>query len=38
MGKTEMRTGLRQGTFKERGHLEYIGLDWWVIIKEILEK
>jgi hypothetical protein len=37
-GKTEMRTGLRQGTVKEREHLEDIGVDWCVIIKDILEK
>jgi hypothetical protein len=27
-----MHTGLRQGTVKERG------VDWWVILEEMLEK
>jgi hypothetical protein len=37
-GKLEMNTGLRQGTVKERDHLGDIGVDRWVILKEMLEK
>jgi hypothetical protein len=37
-GKLEVRTGLRQGTFKERDHLEDISVDGRVILKEIVEK
>jgi len=33
-----VHTRLRRGTLKERGNLEDIGVDGWVILKEILEK
>jgi hypothetical protein len=36
-GKIDMHTGLRQGTFKERDYLEDIGVDWWIILQQMLE-
>jgi hypothetical protein len=33
-----MHTGLRQGNFKERDQLEDIGVDWCIILKDMLEK
>jgi len=38
MGKGEAYTVFWWGNLKERGHLEYPGVDGWIILRRILRK